>query len=244
MDAAVQLLEERGGLSARAEVLNLEEVIARAGVSRSAVFRVWRAAPTHSGRSGPRELFLEELLAHLAGPDFTEASSFDVQTLVVAQQVLDQVRADAPIEARRAALLESVRLGALQNYCALISRQSWKNFVILSLTARSMPEGPQRERVLELLRVSDDTATNAMANFYRGAFDALGLRPKPPFTVEDACALLARLGGAIVEGLAVHHFSQSSVTAERIDLNGSPWSLASLGFLAVTDALVEVVEPE
>jgi AcrR family transcriptional regulator len=205
-------------------------VIRRANVSRSAVYRVW---PT-------KEEFNLELLETLAAPSWMGAAALDEETLRLAREVvLSRPERLGSAEGRRTALLEAVRLAAWQNFDSLVGKPAWRTFVVLSLTLPSVPAGERRDGLAARLRDSDALFSNTMADFYRQMLPILGLRPKPPFTEENVYQFLAKVGGALVEGLGIHHGLDPGLSAQRFGGPGGEWSPPAIGFLAIIDALTE-----
>lgn len=228
--AAAELLDEAGGLSLSLEHLNMETVMRRADVSRSAVYRIW---PT-------KEDFNHDLLDVLAAPSWMGAAALDEDTPRLAQEiVLDRPELLGTAEGRRAVLLEAVRQAAWQNFEAITSRPSWRTFVVLSMTLRSMPPGERREQLAAKLRQSDDYFSGRMSKFYAEMLPVLGLRPRSPFTEANVFDMLAKIGGALVEGLALHHDIEPELASARYPGPGGEWSAPALGFLAIIDAITE-----
>jgi AcrR family transcriptional regulator len=228
--AASDLLEQSGGFSLSLEHLNLETVMRRADVSRSAVYRVW---PT-------KEDFNIDLLEVLAAPSWLGAAALDEETPRLAKEIiLSRPELLETSDGRRAALVEAVREAAWQNFNAIVSKAAWRTFVVLSLTLPSVPAGERRERLAQELRESDMLFTSRMGDFYRQMLPILGLRPKPPFTHDNVYDLLAKVGGALVEGLALHHGLDPELSTERFAGPGGDWSPPAIGFLAIMDALTE-----
>src|SRR3990167_4729480 len=68
---AASLVAEAGGLTVSLEHLSLEDIITRAGVSRSAVYRLWPY----------KDAFFIKLLRDLAGPKWHGTAAFDQETI-------------------------------------------------------------------------------------------------------------------------------------------------------------------
>ena len=92
---------------------------------------------------------------------------------------------------------------------------------------------------MKRLRDSDAHFSAQTAEFYRTVIPILGLRPKASCTRENAYDLLAKIGGALVEGLAVHHGVDQELARLRLPGPGGDWSAPAIGFLAILDALFE-----
>lgn len=228
--AAGELLEQAGGFSLSLEHLNLETVMRRADVSRSAVYRVW---PT-------KEDFNIELLEVLAAPSYQRAAALDEHTLVEAEKIImSQPELLKDASGRRRVLEQAVRQAVWRNFDAVSRQPAWRTFLVLSLTLPSVRDDDRRERLAQRLRDSDEHFAAITAEFYRSVMPVLGLRPKPPFTNDNVHDLLAQIGGALVEGLAVHHGLDPDLGAQRFPGPGGDWSLPAIAFLAILDTLIE-----
>lgn len=228
--AAEQLLEQAGGWSLSLEHLNLETVMRRADVSRSAVYRVW---PT-------KDDFNVWLLEEMAAPAWQGAAHLDEETLLMAEKIImsrpELLKTPA---GRRELLLEAVRQTVWQNFDAVSQQPAWRTYVVLSMTLPTVPDDGRRERLAKRLRDSDAHFSALTAEFYRRVMPILGLRPKAPYTHENAYDLLAKIGGALVEGLAVHHGVDQELARMRLPGPGGDWSAPAIGFLAILDGLFE-----
>ena len=112
LDAGRELAIEAGA-ALTIEHLRLEEVIQRARVPRSSVYRLWSY----------REEYIDDLLCYLAGAGslFGNRPVFDPETFSIASNVLaDNRHLLASPDGRRALLREVVRLTTTRNYQALI----------------------------------------------------------------------------------------------------------------------------
>jgi len=233
---ANQMLEDAGGVALSLDqAVTFERVVGVSDVGRSAAFRVF---PT-------KDAFLAEWRDHLAAPlsDESKAAAYDPQTLVVAAHVFwdrrDQLHT---LSDRRAALREAIRLGAWQNFLGLTTRPTWKIYNALALTMNSIDDAEQRESLRQHLVISDTTFIKNMAAFYEQAGKILGLRPRKHYENVNYYELIAKLGGAIVEGLALHDLTDSDFARQRFTYDDGDWSAASLGFLAVFERITELDE--
>ena len=230
IDCACAMLSEAGGVSVSLDHLAFEDLIQRAGVSRSAAYRIW----------GGKEGFFASLLEHLAGPAFQGPAAFDERTLELgAEIVLGRPALLETQDGRRQLLLEAVRLAALRNFEAIAEDGKWRTYIALSATVESMKPGETRWRIERGLRAAETTFIAKMADFYRWMGEGLQLRPRPPFSEEDAYRSLAVMGASMVEGLALRRLSNPAMTQGVLIKDGQEWSLAALGFLAVIDQVFE-----
>ena len=127
LDAGRELALEAGA-ALTIEHLRLEEVIQRARVPRSSVYRMWAY----------REDYIDDLLCYLAGVGnwFNERPVFDPETFTVLKQVVEDNREliSRP-GGRRAVLCEIVRLTVAQNYSALTDSRYTKGKVCGTVTS-------------------------------------------------------------------------------------------------------------
>ncbi len=230
LDCACTMLAEAGGLSVSLEHLAFEDLIKRAGVSRSAAYRIW----------GGKDGFFASLLEHISGPAFQGPAAFDERTLELgAEIVFGRPELLRTQEGRRQLLLEAVRLAALRNFEAIAEDGKWRTYIALSATVESMEPGETRWRIERGLRSAETAFVTRMADFYRWMGEALELRPRPPFTEENAYRSLAVMGASMVEGLALRRLTNPAMTQESMLMDDQEWSLPALGFLAVIDKVFE-----
>jgi AcrR family transcriptional regulator len=99
------------GAALTIEHLRLEEVIQRARVPRSSVYRMWAY----------REEYIDDLLCYLAGGGswFSDRPVLDPETFADVKRILDEnARLLATLEGRRALLCEITRVTVTRNYTA------------------------------------------------------------------------------------------------------------------------------
>lgn len=227
---ADQLFEDAGGAQLSFEHINFERIAGLSDVGRSAAYRVF---PN-------KDAFLEEWLEHVAGPIGQEAAAFDEETQILAETiVVERAEELKTAHGRRALLLEAVRQAAHRNFLSLTSKNTWRSYQVLSLTVRNIEDEGLRAKVLAQLQESDRFFSDNMSKFYALMIGVLGLRPRAPFTEKAVFEVLAKLGGAVVEGLALHDFVDPDFKSLSFDIDGSEWSIASIGFMAVVDAVAE-----
>lgn len=232
--AAQQMLDEAGGFTLSTENVQLEAVMRRADVSRSAVYRVW---PT-------KEDFTFELIQAFAsdGPGaiepFGQEGQENARTLV--QDNPDKL---ATPEGRRELMAEAVRVVAAHNFRTIIASRRWRRYPALTVTADAFDE-ERAEQVLTAMRTTEDHLYAGYIDFFRGMFTLLDLRPKPPFTDTNAAHDLARLTVALFQGLALQHTVDNTVgdttypnTTDTTTIG--EWTLPALGFLGLIDTVCQ-----
>ena len=226
LDAAQKLVEEAEGLTVSLDHLSYEEVIGRAGA-----YRIW---PYKEG-------FHVDLLCALAGPSWQGTAAFDEETIKRATKIVtgNIDRLHTP-EGRRQVLREAVRVAALQNYSKVIGSAQWRTYVAITATLLSSVDGEVKDKVLSALREAEESFIDKMSVFYDDMLLLLGLRLREPF---DSSDLLAALGAAVVEGMALRNVSVPELVSRTFQLPGldgpAEWSLPAVGFMAILDDLVE-----
>ena len=240
MLAAAREIVSRAGVTVRVEELSLEQVIQHARVPRSSVYRIWPY----------KEDFVNDLLCHLAGPDWLGGTVFDEQTIeTVTRVVADNRHRLGTASGRRAVLREAVRQGVRRNLLAVTESRERRIFTALAATARS---GDAIRAELERTEVS---LIGRMSEFYREVTSTLGLRPRRP---EYTYRHMALAGAALVEGFALRarivqdaeqdpddpQWTLGRLIGEPLPgpgLDGEPvdWSPAAVAFLGLIDTFLE-----
>ncbi len=226
------LIGETGGLTVSLDHINLEVIIAEAGVPRSSAHRRW---PT-------KDDFVVDFLCDIAGPNWFGTAAFDVETIRKAIRVV-QERAEllGTEEGRSIILHEAVRVAAKQNFDAIVTSSEWRTYVALTATVISIPDEQVRNKILTKLREAEMTFIDRMTTFYAGMSTVLGFRPKPPYTFRH----LAAAGAAIVEGLSLRRIVNLELVTEPLKMPNhdgggtTEWTLAAAGFLAIIESMIE-----
>lgn len=234
LDAGQRLVSQAGGLRISLEHLSMDGVIKEAGVPRASAYREWSS----------REAFQLDLLCDLAGPSWQGTAAFDEETIrLVRQIVADNLELLSTVDGRRRLLHEVVRQGAHQNFETLTSSPQWLAYVTLTGAVMSIDDDGQKERVLGALRNSEGTFIGRMGDFYEDLSIVFGFRLRrgvPNFRV------VAALGAAVVEGLALRRVIAPDVVDTPVMVDGpshqEAWHLASVGFLAVLEQMIEPVD--
>jgi AcrR family transcriptional regulator len=239
------------GVTVSLEELRLEDVIRHAGVPRSSVYRIW----PYKGD------FVDDLLCHLAGPDWFGAAAFDQDTIDLALKVVaDHEQMLGTPGGRRAVVLEAARQAVLRNFRAIVTSREWQIYIALVATARSARDDEARARIGEALGGSQAAFITRMAEFYQLMADGLGLRLRSP---AYSYTHVAAAAGALVEGLALRQILaeaqrgnpgsrtrqhrhldleqliSSPLPGPGIDGKPAVWSLAAIAFTGILDTFVE-----
>jgi AcrR family transcriptional regulator len=246
LDAGRELALEQGA-ALTIEHLRLEEVIHRAGVPRSSVYRMWPY----------KEDYIDDLLSYLAGPGswFSDAAVFDPQTFAVIERVIaDNRRLLATPAGRRALLCEVVRLAVARNYQALSESPAWRLHTALVTTLGSTRSGEAREKIVASLEDAQSQSRGSMVALFGHLASVIGLRLRDPAWTAEHMMLA---GGLLVQSLALRNVQVQAIAttsdASKVErllnaplpgpgLNGEPaeWSLAAFAYLGVVDAFAEL----
>jgi AcrR family transcriptional regulator len=269
LDAGRELALEAGA-ALTIEHLRLEEVIQRARVPRSSVYRLWAY----------REEYTEDLLCYLAGPgsSFADRSVFDPETVNVIGRVLtENMHLLATLAGRRALVCEVVRLSVARNYAALSESLAWRLQMALMATLGSTRSGMARRRIAAALEASQRRSRESLVAVLAQISQVLGLRLRnPAYTLDhvqlaggllvqslalrnvqvqaamgtaDAVLDGAGLDGAIagvesLDGAAdtamVNGLMNSPVPGPGLDGEPAQWTLAAFAYLGVIDTFLEL----
>jgi hypothetical protein len=255
LDAGRELALEAGA-ALTIEHLRLEEVIQRARVPRSSVYRMWAY----------REDYIDDLLSYLAGSGswFSGRSVLEPETFSDVGQILgDNAPLLATLPGRRALLCEITRVTVTRNYAALTTSTTWRLHMALVATLGSTRTGESRKRIAAALEDSQRRSREAMVGVLGQLVGVIGLRLRDPAYTLDHVALAS---GLLVQSLALRNVQiQAAIGAPEgpgmasaadtalVDnvlnapvpgpgLDGRPadWSLAALSYLGVIDAFMEL----
>ncbi len=231
---AAEELIGRTGLTVGLDHLRFEDIIHRAGVARSAAYRIF----PH------KEQFYADLLCRLAGPSWAGTAAWDADTITVAAATLvAHLPEMGTADGRWRAMLEASRLGAEQNFKSLISSSHWRTYIALSATVMSMPDGEMKSKLADALRAAEQEFLERMASFYDVLSRALGIRLRAEFGTDFR--VLAASGAAVIEGLGLRNSINPGMVKRRFDrfsaVDPTPrdWSLAAIGFTAILASMVE-----
>ena len=250
LDAGRDLALEAGA-ALTIEHLRLEEVIQRARVPRSSVYRMWPY----------KEDYIDDLLCYLAGAGnwFYERPVFDPETVNVLKKVLEENSEllGSP-EGRRALLREMVRLTAARNYRALTESLTWRLSMALSVTLGSTRSGEARLKIAAALEEAQRVSRQGLVSVFEFAAEVLGLRVRDPAATLEHMQLA---GGLLVQSMALRNVQVQAASAGEAasqeafhvnallndpipgpGLDGKPadWSLTAFAYLGVVDAFVEL----
>jgi hypothetical protein len=194
LEAGRELALEAGA-ALTIEHLRLEEVIQRARVPRSSVYRMWPY----------REDYTDDLLCYLAGQGswFSERTVLDPETFTVVRKVLaDNTDLLATMEGRRALVCEVVRLTIGRNYESLSGSTPWRLHMALVATLGSTRSGLARKRIAAALEDAQRRSRESMVAVLGFLAGALGLRLRDPAYTLDHVQLA---GGLLIQSMALRN---------------------------------------
>jgi AcrR family transcriptional regulator len=246
LDAGRELAIEAGA-ALTIEHLRLEEVIQRARVPRSSVYRLWAY----------RDEYIDDLLCYLAGAGslFSNRPVFDPETFSVAGQVLaDNRHLLGSADGRHALLREVVRVTTTRNYQALTESSPWRLHMALIATLGSTRSGEARGQIAAALEEAQLRSRESMVALFGYLMAEIGLRLRDPAWTADHLQLT---GGLLVQALALRNLQVQAADgaheAAAVDallnaplpgpgLNGetAEWTLVGYAYLGLVDGFVEL----
>jgi len=228
LDAGRELALESGA-ALTIEQLRLEEVIQRARVPRSSVYRMWPY----------REDYIDDLLSYLAGPGsyFSERPVNEPDTIGVAEKIIgENAHLLAAPEGRRALLCEVVRATIEYNYQELSASAPWRLHMALLATLGSTRSGAARRRIAAALEDSQLRSRESIVAILTQLATVLGLRLRDPAYTLDHVQLS---GGLLVQAMALRNVQVQAVLAEPDDADAD----ADAGQAEARRAEAELREP-
>jgi len=246
LDAGRELAIEAGA-ALTIEHLRLEEVIQRARVPRSSVYRLWSY----------RDEYIDDLLCYLAGAGslFGSRPVFDPETFSVASQVLaDNRHLLGTPDGRRALMREVVRVTAKRNYQALTESAPWRLHMALVATLGSTRSGEARRQIAAALEEAQLRSRESLVALFAYLMAEIGLRLRDPAWTADHLQIT---GGLLVQALALRNLqvqaADGAFEAGAVDallnapvpgpgLNGqtAEWTLVSHAYAGLVDGFVEL----
>jgi AcrR family transcriptional regulator len=234
LEAGRELALEAGA-ALTIEHLRLEEVIQRARVPRSSVYRLWAY----------REQYTDDLLCYLAGPgsSFADRTVFDPETVTVIGRVLSEnVHRLATPDGRRALMCEVVRLSVARNYTALTESPPWRLQMALMATLGSTRSGEARQHIAAALEDSQRRSRESLVAVLGQISQVLGLRLRSPAYTLDHVQLA---GGLLVQSLALRNVQVQAArgTVDGAGHHAGPDGLGTASDTALVDGLLNAPVP-
>ena len=212
LDAGRELAHEVGA-ALTIEHLRLEEVIQRARVPRSSVYRLWPY----------REEYIDDLLCYLAGEGswFSDRTVLDPETFDLAVRVVtDNQPMLATPEGRRALMCEVVRITVTRNYEVLTESLPWRLHMALIATLGSTRGGGARRRIAAALEDAQRRSRASLVAVLRHLSTVLGYRLRDPAFTLDHVQLA---GGLLIQAMAQRNVQVQAALARP---DGAPGTAA------------------
>jgi AcrR family transcriptional regulator len=245
LDAGRELALESGA-ALTIEHLRLEEIIHRARVPRSSVYRMWPY----------KEDYIDDLLSYLAGPGswFNDSAVFDPGTFAVVERVIaENKHLLMTLPGRRALLREVLRLAVARNYQALSESPAWRLHTALVTTLGSSRNSTAREKIVAALEEGQSQSRGSMVALFGHLAGVLGMRLRDP---QRSVEHMMLAGGLLVQSLALRNVQVQAIAGttdgSKVEqllnvpmpgpgLDGEPaeWSLAAFAYLGIVDAFAE-----
>ncbi len=229
LDTAVEEVLTRG-LPVGLDRLGFEEIIRRAGVSRTAVYRKWRT----------RDEFCERLVLELAGHDLMGERAYTGERLPSMAALLGpdaEWRGSA--QGRRATFVELCRRGVAVD---LHDRMTGAGIgLLVALVALLHSTDRLRDEILAALTASEEDFQRTTGALFAALGGATGFRPRHGAD----WAQVASLGGALVVGAVVKGVGSTilrggAVTADPFGTgHTAEWTTLSIGYTALVLGLIE-----
>ncbi len=247
LDAGRELALESGA-ALTIEHMRLEEVIQRARVPRSSVYRLWPY----------RDDYIDDLLCYLAGAGswFSGRPAHDPETANLVTEVLTgNEHLLATMAGRRALLLEVVRITVTRNYQLLSESVPWRLHTALIATLGSTRSGAARRKIAAALEEAQSVSRDSMVELFGFLASVLGLRLRDPARSVEQFQLA---GGLLVQAMALRNVQVQAALGDTPDaahvdvllntplpgpgLDGeqAEWTLAAFAYLGILDAFIEL----
>jgi len=233
LEAAVAMVTETG-LTVSLEHISLEDVIHRAGVSRSAVYRRWPY----------KDLFFSDLLKRLAaGASPAIGGTNPAAVAAINETVLAHLDWLKTPKLRRALAAEVLRRAALGEFETFHASPEWRTYYALQATFLSLPDGELRREVADALIGSERILMTGVARAYAEMAKLLGLRIRPDLDI--TFDTIARMASATTRGMVLMAPANPDIASERFQANpfGAPeaaeWSEPALSMAGVALSCLE-----
>lgn len=250
--AAQDLVLESGGVTISLEDMSLEDVMRRAQVPRSSVYRLW----PYKGD------FVDDLLCRLAEPAWVNTTQAHSQrrALDVAWYVVKSNKPMlATIEGRRAVTREAVRRAVAASLEDMSADPAWPVYFALCSTLDRVRDPRARAKIAAALEAFEKARVESMVRFFAQLSAAIGLRLRETYRFEHlSVATGAMMQGLLMRRLIVRNtdsFLQSSTPRSGWSLDEvlndplpgpaleggtADWSLVALAYIGIMDTFLEV----
>lgn len=230
LDAALEVLAA-GGLTVSLEHLGFEEIIQRAGVSRSSVYRRWPY----------KDLFFADVVKELARS--AAPSIVDRELVLIRELIADHADRLGRDASRHLLVTELIRRLAELDFELLRGSVEWRTYLALNATWLSLTDDELREQVRAALAESERAHTERVAGAWRLFVELLGyrLRPEMGATFETLALLMsATMRGMVMTALAWPDLAQQRQPASPFGVaTTAEWSLPAIAAASIAWAHLE-----
>jgi AcrR family transcriptional regulator len=229
--AAIDMIRE-SGLTVSLEHLSVEDVIRRADVSRTAVYRRWKY----------KDDFFADLLRELARDPHPAVITTQFRPDELRRLATDHVDWVETAEGRERLYAELMRVGGAMDLAMLATSHQWRSYIALQAAVLSIEDGNFRAELQGILADSERQIHQRLAATYQVVADLLGyrIRPDAAVTFDD----IAIMCSSVMNGAAIKAQCDASLlthtvgVAERLDRAG-PWSVAAAACYAILALYLE-----
>lgn len=204
LDAALEITQETG-VQFSLNGLVFDEVVRRAGVSRTSAYRRW---PT-------RDLFYGDVLVELAKGTILVGSD-DVVLLQLIPIIRERADSMATAQDHRNLVIELLRVSLQADYGHISTSLQWKTFHALLASHTGIADTELRERVASSLAATLNGFNERRARLYAQMSALIGYRLIPPLVGPEGFDLMSRAQGALFLGALRDEATLRQVEVPRI----------------------------
>jgi AcrR family transcriptional regulator len=233
LDAALAMVH-RDGLTVGLDHIGFEDVIHRAGVSRTAAYRRWPY----------KDLFFGDLLRELAQGTAPAAAITEETVLrLLGSVVAGRGEELASPHGRHHLITEMLRVSAGSDFEAIHDSAEWRTYLALQATFLSLPDGDLRDDVQDALARSEARFVERVARGWEQIAGAMGYRLRPD--AGGSFTIIATLAGAMMRGLVLMALSDPELPARRVSADPTAagaradWPLIGLAAAAIAGTFLE-----
>jgi len=233
LDTASEMIES-SGLTVSLDHISFEEVIQRAGVSRSAAYRRWPY----------KDLFFTDLLRELAGASRpATAYALAGSASAVAHLALAQLDRAGVVDGRNDLILELIREVGLGEYEITSRSPEWRTYIALHATFLSVLDEGLRGDLEAALGASEHGFISGVAAAWERLAEVVGyrLRAEIGATFKDLASLLvATLRGLVIMAPSTPEIGSRRVRAAPFGAaQARDWSLPALLMASIAFTFLE-----
>lgn len=190
LDVAVELVHQRG-ISTGLESITFDEVVHKAGVSRTSAYRRWPK----------RDLFYNEILLELASGTTLPISTESKLVGAAAQNVFERIKNPESPRGHRDLVVELLRVTSDADYEVVSTSTRWHTYHMLLSSYRGITDPEVRDKVGQLLADTERCTLEIRSRIYAEFTALLGYRLIPPLSGPSGFEMMGRATGAIMGGL-------------------------------------------